>query len=219
MSSIPLAFQHVNRKLVYETRLHTLGLYRALLKSTEQYAQKKVLKSEIRKRFHENKQIVSRSKVLQLLHEGTKLERHLQDPNSLVIQQFIKDTQKTKSPYKKPDTKKKVKITKRKPYQVALSAKHNIGISFKRVRGWVQPVRTSMMIKKRVKVNQKRINKFYEYKSQLEMISHEQEFLAYLGIHENSNDYAVHIKNAMQLSKKYVDPSKTENVIEEERIV
>lgn len=55
------------------------------------------------------------------------------------------------------------------------------GDKFKRVRGWVQPVQTSMMLKDRVKTNQMRLDKLNELKKQLEMIESERLFLDTLG--------------------------------------
>jgi hypothetical protein len=80
-------------------------------------------------------------------------------------------------------TKKKAekKQVKRKPYQVAITTQHSSGCEFKRVRGWVQPVRTAMMIKNRVKTKQVRLDRFYELTSQLEMIKSERTFLESLG--------------------------------------
>lgn len=68
----------------------------------------------------------------------------------------------------------------RKPYQVAILTQHSSGYRFKRVRGWVQPVQTAMMFKNRVKTNQTRLDKLFEYKSQIEMIRSERLFLATL---------------------------------------
>lgn len=45
------------------------------------------------------------------------------------------------------------------------------------MRGWRQPVKTSMMIKKRVSVNQERIYRYQRYLSELEMIKGEHTFL------------------------------------------
>jgi hypothetical protein len=77
--------------------------------------------------------------------------------------------------------KKKTKFTKRKPYQVAITTTTANGFTFKRVRGWRQPVRTSMMLKNRVKTLQARLDRFNEFKSQLDMIKSERLFLENLG--------------------------------------
>lgn len=51
------------------------------------------------------------------------------------------------------------------------------GHKFKRVRGWRQPVKTSMRIKNKVKSLQKRRDRLNELKSHLEMIDSERMFL------------------------------------------
>ncbi|KAI8090105.1 uncharacterized protein B0P05DRAFT_529348 [Gilbertella persicaria] len=65
------AFQSLNKKLAYETRVYTLGLYRSLLRSSEQYRQNSI-KQEVREKFKKNKHNTSRSQVLCLLQEADK---------------------------------------------------------------------------------------------------------------------------------------------------
>lgn len=81
----------------------------------------------------------------------------------------------------KCNKKQEKKEINRKPYQVAITTQHSSGYRFKRVRGWVQPVQTAMMLKSRVKTNQIRLDKLFEYKSQLEMVRSERLFLSNLG--------------------------------------
>lgn len=69
----------------------------------------------------------------------------------------------------------------RKPYQVAMTTQHSSGYEFKRVRGWRQPVKTAMMLRNRVKTNQIRLDRYYDLKTQLDMIRSEREFLRNLG--------------------------------------
>lgn len=64
---------------------------------------------------------------------------------------------------------------------MAIVAQTSNGYQFKRVRGWVQPVQTSMMLKDRVKTNQMRLDKLSDLKMQLEMIESEKLFLDTLG--------------------------------------
>ncbi|GAA5810799.1 hypothetical protein MFLAVUS_004226 [Mucor flavus] len=186
-SSCAIAFQSTRKSLVAETRLKTLDLYKSLLRSSEKYQHADVLQKVIRNRFKQNKHNTSRSRVLQLLTEAEKTQQLLTKEN-LEDQCFVQDRINTyilQHPVKliKPVNKseKKPAQTKRKPYQVAIVAQTSNGYQFKRVRGWVQPVQTSMMLKDRVKTNQIRLDKLSDLKIQLEMIESEKLFLDTLG--------------------------------------
>ncbi|KAI7870190.1 hypothetical protein BDF14DRAFT_1775496 [Spinellus fusiger] len=82
------------------------------------------------------------------------------------------------------------RINKKKPkqprirtlYQKALTAYSSAGHEFKRVRGWRQPLRTSMMIKKRVKTIQKRLDASAIIEGHIEMLKGEDLFLNYLNM-------------------------------------
>ncbi|KAG2192895.1 hypothetical protein INT46_008903 [Mucor plumbeus] len=191
------------KSLIQETRLKTLELYKSLLKSSKPYDN---LQNAIRQKFKSNKCTTSRKKTLTLLTEAEETLKYLNKGNNgdqeivskvnAYIQKYIKPskvipsnrynfdrcTHKYQKPLPKaPKKQKQSKIVERKPYQIAITTKHAIGFVFKRVRGWRQPVKTSMMIKNRVKANQVRIDKFQSYKLQLEMIRGERTFLQNLG--------------------------------------
>lgn len=84
--------------------------------------------------------------------------------------------------------KKKSRFRRRKPYQVAITLSDSSGHSFKRVRGWRQPVRTAMMLKNRVKTTQRRLDTSYAYQEQLDMLRHERQFLSQLGAWEDTSE-------------------------------
>ncbi|KAK4515836.1 uncharacterized protein ATC70_010794 [Mucor velutinosus] len=115
------------------------------------------------------------------------------------MQMCIDISQPLPAPSPKSQQKKSSKIVERKPYQVAIATQHAMGFQFKRVRGWRQPVKTSMMIKSRVKATQARIDKFQQYRAQLDMIRGERLFLQYLNClpRDNLNEYEYNIKMAM----------------------
>ncbi|KAI7850038.1 hypothetical protein BDC45DRAFT_519245 [Circinella umbellata] len=94
----------------------------------------------------------------------------------------------------KEENKKKPKMIKRKPYQV-LKTVTTQGFTFKRLRGWRQPVKTSMMLKKRVKKTQQWIDQQQNTESLLDIISHERLFYDALGIKDDLKDYKKSLLN------------------------
>lgn len=85
--------------------------------------------------------------------------------------------------------RRRPRFRKRKPYQVALTVTESNGYTFKRVRGWRQPVQTSMMIKNRVKKLQSWLDEQQRCQSHLEMMRHERQFLSELGVQEDIHEY------------------------------
>ncbi|KAI8331447.1 hypothetical protein EDC96DRAFT_527175 [Choanephora cucurbitarum] len=176
------AFLSFNKKLIAESRACTLGLYRSLLRTGQHYPYK--IKQTIRTRFRESVHVTSRHQSLLLMQEAEKTLMYLnkglhhQDTH----QSILNYAKALKLPKKKPmvTKKKKKKMVKRKPYQVAITTRTAFGFEFKRVRGWRQPVQTSMMMKNRVKVQQARLDRFNLFKQQLEMIRSERLFLSQL---------------------------------------
>ncbi|CEP06920.1 hypothetical protein [Parasitella parasitica] len=170
------------KHLLQETRLKTLELYKALLKSSTQYNN---LGNAIRQQFKANKYTTSRKKTLALLTEAEHVLNFLERGNNgdkrivskvnEYVQKYTKPTQPLPDEPKKKQ--KRSKIVERKSYQVAITVRHALGFEFKRVRGWRQPVQTSMMIKNRVKATQKKIDKYNDLKLQLEMVRGERLFL------------------------------------------
>lgn len=97
-------------------------------------------------------------------------------------------TYRSKHFIKKITRKKPARFRNRKHYQVALTVKDSNGFEFKRVRGWRQPLKTSMMMKKRVRkvlLWQERTEDMEWYQ---EMIKYEREFQMSLGI--KPDDYS-----------------------------
>lgn len=92
------------------------------------------------------------------------------------------------APYQPPPIKRQ-KFTKRKPYMVSIRTHDANGIPFIRVRGWRQPVQTSMMIKTRVKKLQQWMDKIHELQDLRRMIRSERIFYDHLGIHEDFKEY------------------------------
>ncbi|KAG2215269.1 hypothetical protein INT45_008191, partial [Circinella minor] len=84
---------------------------------------------------------------------------------------------------------KKPKMIKRKPYQIVKTITAQ-GFTFKRLRGWRQPVKTAMMIKKRIKKSQQWTNHQQTIESLLDIISHEQLFYDTLGVNNHLKDYS-----------------------------
>ncbi|CAO3626337.1 unnamed protein product [Mucor fragilis] len=117
----------------------------------------------------------------------------------IIMQIYINIMQPLSTMPSKAQQKKANKIVERKPYQVAIATQHAMGFRFKRVRGWRQPVKTSMMIKNRVKAIQVRIDKFQQCRAQLDMIRGERLFLQHLKClpRDNLNGYEDNIKMAM----------------------
>lgn len=94
------------------------------------------------------------------------------------------------APYQPPSQPTKTpKFTKRKPYMVSIRTHDANGIPFIRVRGWRQPVQTSMMIKTRVKKLQQWMDKIHELQDLRRMIRSERIFYTSLGIHEDFKEY------------------------------
>ncbi|GAN09348.1 hypothetical protein MAM1_0261d08874 [Mucor ambiguus] len=194
------------KHLVQETRLKTLELYKSLLRSSKNYDH---LGDAIRQQFKSNKHMKSRGKTLALLTEAEQTLGYLDKGNNgdqeivskvnAYIQKYVKLPKPLPTPLPKALHKQSNKIVERKPYQVAIATQHAMGFQFKRVRGWRQPVKTSMMIKNKVKATQARIDKFQLYRAQLDMIRGERLFLQYLKClpPDNLNGYEDNIKMAM----------------------
>ncbi|KAI9484798.1 hexokinase-domain-containing protein [Zychaea mexicana] len=89
-------------------------------------------------------------------------------------------------PGEKP--RKAPKMTKRKPYQIVHTVTAQ-GFTFKRLRGWRQPVQTAMMIKARVKKLQEWMDKDQYLKSMLDILKHEQVFYDGLGVSDDQHEY------------------------------
>ncbi|KAJ8660207.1 hypothetical protein O0I10_004067 [Lichtheimia ornata] len=101
------------------------------------------------------------------------------------------------APYQPPSQPTKTpKFTKRKPYMVSIRTHDANGIPFIRVRGWRQPVQTSMMIKTRVKKLQQWMDKIHELQDLRRMIRSERIFYTSLGIHEDFKEYEYHMTEA-----------------------
>ncbi|OAD03551.1 hypothetical protein MUCCIDRAFT_163110 [Mucor lusitanicus CBS 277.49] len=151
----------------------------------------------------------SRRKTLTLLTEAEQTLTYLDKGNNgdqeivskvnAYIQKYVKLPKPLPTTPPKAQHKKPAKIVERKPYQVAIATQHAMGFQFKRVRGWRQPVKTSMMIKSKVKATQTRIDKFQQYRAQLDMIRGERLFLQHLKClpQDNLNGYEENIKMAM----------------------
>ncbi|KAI7902438.1 uncharacterized protein BX663DRAFT_511071 [Cokeromyces recurvatus] len=220
------AFQSLPKPLVQEIRFKTLNLYKSLLQSSQHYPPGQLLKEGIRKEFKKNKYNTSRKKISVLLTEAEKtldyLEKGKKDETiASKIVEYVKKYTKKETKKKKPaiiQVKKKPKMTKRKRYQVAITTRTAHGFEFKRVRGWVQPVQTSMMLKKRVKTNQARIDKSDKLKEELNMIRMEERFLRQLNClpKEGLIDYEINIKEALtELSKYRFMKKEQEETLEE----
>ncbi|KAI9348832.1 hypothetical protein BD770DRAFT_327089 [Pilaira anomala] len=70
-----VAFQSTRHALIAQTRLKTLELYKSLLRSSEKFEHANVLQQVIRNKFKKNINNTSRSKVLDLLAEGNKVNK------------------------------------------------------------------------------------------------------------------------------------------------
>jgi hypothetical protein len=86
----------------------------------------------------------------------------------------------------KPKQPKSPKMRPRKPYQTAFKVESSSGRVFMRVRGWVQPVKTSMMVKNSVKTVQRRLDRFQTHQEYLQLLDGEALFLKTCGV--NSDD-------------------------------
>ncbi|KAL1930022.1 hypothetical protein VTP01DRAFT_1176 [Rhizomucor pusillus] len=109
-------------------------------------------------------------------------------------------TYRSKHFIKKITRKKPARFRNRKHYQVALTVKDSNGFEFKRVRGWRQPLKTSMMMKKRVRkvlLWQERAEDMEWYQ---EMIKYEREFQMSLGI--KPDDYSEFRKQITNVWKR-----------------
>ncbi|RCH94023.1 hypothetical protein CU098_002443, partial [Rhizopus stolonifer] len=144
----------------------------------------------VREKFKKNKHNTSRSQVLCLLQEADKtldyLNRGIAGEKDVraKINEYVQkyNLNKKNKPMSQPlGEKKKPKMTKRKPYQTVMTTRTSSGYEFKRIRGWRQPVKTSMMLKNRVKTIQGRLDRYSMFKSQLGMIQSERLFLEQLG--------------------------------------
>ncbi|KAI9485831.1 MAG: hypothetical protein EXX96DRAFT_472551 [Benjaminiella poitrasii] len=67
------AFQSLNKSLIQETRLKTLGLYKSLLQSCRHYPFGQLLRNEIQTKFKKHKYVTSRTNVFKLLTEAEKV--------------------------------------------------------------------------------------------------------------------------------------------------
>jgi hypothetical protein len=81
-----------------------------------------------------------------------------------------------------PKQPKAAKVSKRKPYMKAIKVQCASGRNFMRVRGWVQPKRTSMMIKATAITNQKRVDRIKLYEEYIRLLNGEADFLKDLGV-------------------------------------
>ncbi|KAG1058022.1 hypothetical protein G6F43_000180 [Rhizopus delemar] len=200
------AFQSTHVALTQQTRQATLGLYRSLLRSSKKYEQNDKIKNIIQQKFRANRHITSRPKVLELLSEANKINQHLQKPSLQIKQRVSQYLQNEIKEKKQPEKKKikKKKHRKRKPYQVALTVTHSSGYQFKRVRGWVQPVKTSMIIKKFTKTVQKRLDRYTALQEQLDMVKKELQFEISLGIRDYRSwlQCEKHIRDALEYYHK-----------------
>ncbi|OBZ82552.1 hypothetical protein A0J61_09402 [Choanephora cucurbitarum] len=233
------AFLSFNKKLVAESRACTLGLYRSLLKTGQQYPYAHKIKQEIRQRFRESVHTTSRQRSLLLMQEAEKTLMYLnkglnhQDTRQSILnyakalkvnipfnrpRSSIKQLPKKKAMM--PIKKKKKKMVKRKPYQVAITTRTAFGFEFKRVRGWRQPVQTSMMMKNRVRVQQARLDRFQLFKQQLEMIRSERLFLTQLNClpRDRLRGFEDTIKMGLDANSKHHLPSnrKEEEMVDRE---
>jgi hypothetical protein len=85
-----------------------------------------------------------------------------------------------------PKQQKRAKIRPRKPFQTAFKVESSSGRVFMRVRGWVQPAKTSMMVKNSVKAVQRRLDRFQVHQEYLQMLDGEALFLKSCGV--NADD-------------------------------
>ncbi|KAJ2958610.1 hypothetical protein NQZ79_g5774 [Umbelopsis isabellina] len=81
-----------------------------------------------------------------------------------------------------PTESKAAKRSKRKPYMKAIQVQCATGRKFMRVRGWIQPQKTSMMIKASVITNQKRVDRIKLYEEYIRLLKGEADFLKDLGV-------------------------------------
>ncbi|KAL9543604.1 hypothetical protein PS6_009189 [Mucor atramentarius] len=138
-------------------------------------------------------------KTLSYLDRGNHGDQEIVSKVNAYIQKYVTIPKQPLSTPLKTQQKKPSKVVERKPYQVAITTQHNMGFQFKRVRGWRQPIKTSMMIKNRVKAVQARIDKFQQYRGQLDMIRGERLFLQHLNClpQDKLSGYEENIKMAM----------------------
>ncbi|KAG2184940.1 hypothetical protein INT43_000853 [Umbelopsis isabellina] len=73
-------------------------------------------------------------------------------------------------------------LSKRKPYMRAIQVQCATGRKFMRVRGWIQPQKTSMMIKASVMTNQRRVDRIKLYEEYIRLLNGEADFLKELGV-------------------------------------
>lgn len=85
-----------------------------------------------------------------------------------------------------PKQAKERKMRPRKPFQTAYKVESSSGRVFMRVRGWVQPAKTSMMVKNSVKAVQRRLDRFQANQEYLQMLDGEALFLKSCGV--NADD-------------------------------
>ncbi|KAL0079397.1 hypothetical protein F4703DRAFT_1874336 [Phycomyces blakesleeanus] len=110
-------------------------------------------------------------------------------------------TRRQRLEYKTRIYKKKKKLRVRTFYQQAITTRNSCGYVFKRVRGWVQPLRTSMMLKNLVKKKQQRFDLNYKYAWHLELVRQERIFLSNLGIKDELGDCSKF--HNIEMIKKY----------------
>ncbi|KAG1473383.1 hypothetical protein G6F56_000977 [Rhizopus delemar] len=199
------AFRSINTSLTKQTRIATLGLYRSLLRSSKKYESHESMKKIIQQKFRTHRYITSRPKVLELLSEGNQIDWHLKKDDEQTkqrVSQYFKEEVRVKKPW--VQQKKKKKYIKRKPHQVALVVTHSTGYQFRRVRGWTQPVKVSMIIKKFTKKIQKRLDRYAELLEHLEMVKKENQFERDLGIrgHDVWLQCEQHIRDALEYNHR-----------------
>ncbi|CEG72275.1 hypothetical protein RMATCC62417_07858 [Rhizopus microsporus] len=223
-----IAFRSANTALSHQTRVATLGLYRSLLRASEKYEQHSVISNAIREQFKANRHVTSRPRVLELLEQANKIHTHLQkaDPHTTErVTQYAADHFKKRHPPQKKKSKKR-NFRRRKPYQKPILVTHWTGYQFYRVRGWRQPLRTSMIIKNLVKRQQRRQDLYAELAAQYEMVQKEFQFEKQLGMKQSYHWLQTLnlIKEAMNrchkrnLKTKTIDPVKKNMILHGEEL-
>ncbi|CAO3658509.1 unnamed protein product [Umbelopsis ramanniana] len=101
-----------------------------------------------------------------------------------------------------PKQLKERKMRPRKPFQTAHKVESSSGRVFMRVRGWVQPAKTSMMVKNSVIAVQRRLDRFQAHQEYLQMLDGEALFLKNCGV--NADD----IRGAAQQVRKAIAESR-----------
>ncbi|KAI8371720.1 uncharacterized protein BYT42DRAFT_79185 [Radiomyces spectabilis] len=115
------------------------------------------------------------------------------------IRQPLPLTKKAKREYLAMIYKKKRCLVKaRKPYQVLMRTRTALGVPFLRVRGFRQPLQVSMMLKDRVKTNQKQVYRCQELVEQIAMMEQEDKFLKQLKVPSDAEEFASPLRQILQ---------------------